>query len=414
MSFRLSRPAGFAVAGAALVGLMAGAAAPSPLYPVYQQLWGFSSFTLTVIFAVYVVALLGTLLTVGSLADHVGRRPMLVGGLLVLAAAMVIFAHAGGVGALLLARIIQGIATGAITGAVSALIVDLQPDAHKGSVVTGGAPGIGLALGAAVAGGLVQHAPWPREFVFWSLFGVYLLLAVVAMFVPEPPRRRTDLRSVRRAVRPSVGVAAEARSAFLAFAPAMAATWALGGLYLSLGSSAVARLLGVSDHFHVGLVLASFFTPAGLVLLVIHRIPQEARRWLGLVSLGGGVLVSVVGVTVGSSVVYIIGSAIAGVGFGAAFQSAVAAIAAVTPADKRAQTFAAIYVLGYTAFSIPAVIAGLAAQDWGLRPTFVGYGVLELGLVASAAALAVRATRRTTRTAGCPKQLATAGACPDA
>lgn len=411
MSYRLSRPVGFVVAGLALLGLMAGAAAPSPLYPVYQQLWGFSSFTLTVIFAVYVVALLGTLLTIGSMADHVGRRPMLVGGLLLLAVAMVIFANAGGVGALLLARIIQGVATGAITGAVSALILDLQPSSHTGSIVTGGAPGFGLALGAALAGALVQHAPWPRELVFWVMFGCYVLLALVALLAPEDARPRAGRRTLARALRPSVGVAVEARSTFVAWAPALAATWALGGLYLSLGSSAVSRLFGVGDHFVVGLVLATFFAPAGLVLLVIHLVPQTARRPLGLCSLGGGVVLTIAGVLLSSSAVYVIGSAVAGVGFGVTFQAAVAAIAAVTPADKRAQTFAATYVLGYTAFSVPAVVAGLAAQDWGLRPTLIGYGVLDVALVAAAALLAVRGARRAAT--ACP-QAQPVPACPEA
>lgn len=394
MSYRLSRPVGFAVAGLAMTGLMVGAAAPSPLYPVYQQLWGFSSFTLTVVFAVYVVALLGTLLTVGSLADHIGRRPMLIGGLLLLAVAMVIFAHADGVGVLLVARIVQGVATGAITGAVSALILDLQPSPHVGSVVTGGAPGIGLALGAALAGGLVQHAPAPRQLVFWLLLGTYVLLAAAAVFAPEEPRDRPDPRVIRNAMRPSVGVAPVARSTFVTWAPALAATWALGGLYLSLGSSAVSRLLGVTDHFAVGLVLASFFLPAGLVLLVIRAVPQSFRRVLGLTSLGGGVVVTMIGVLLPSSIVYVVGSVVAGIGFGVTFQAAVAAIGAVTPATERAQTFAAIYVLGYTAFSIPAVVAGLAAQDWGLRPTLVGYGALDVALVLTAAALGVRAARR--------------------
>jgi len=411
MSYRLSRPAGFAVAGLAMTVLMVGAAAPSPLYPVYQHLWGFSSFTLTVVFAVYVVALLATLLTVGSLADHLGRRPMLIGGLILLAIAMVIFADASSVTELLLARIVQGVATGAITGAVSALVLDLQPSPHIGSVVTGGAPGLGLALGAALAGGLVQHAPAPRELVFWVLFVCYVILAVAVGFAPEARRQRGGRRAIRTALRPSVGVAEIARPTFVAWAPALIATWALGGLYLSLGSSAVARLLGVTDHFQVGLVLASFFAPAGLVLLGVGAIPQATRRTLGFASLGGGVVVTLVGVVLSSGAVYVLGSVIAGVGFGVTFQAAVAAIGAVTPATGRAQTFAAIYVLGYTAFSVPAVVAGLAAQDWGLRPTLLGYGVLDIALVLLAALLAVRTARRAAAAAAkCARMVVPVGA----
>ena len=393
MPFRLSRPVGFAVAGLVLLGLMAGASAPSPLYPVYQQLWGFSSFTLTVIFAVYVVALLGTLLTVGSLADHIGRRPMLVAGLLVLAVAMATFAQAGGVGALLLARILQGVATGAITGAANALIIDLQPNARIGSLVTGGSPAVGLALGAALAGGLVQHAPWPRELLFWVMLACYLLLAVVVLVAPEETRPRSEPHVIRRALRPSVGVAPEARSAFLSSAPALAAAWALGGLYLSLGSSALSAIFGIHDHFLVGLALAGFFTPAGLALLVVHLIPQAMRQPVGFASLGGGVVVTLLGVTLSSSPVYLLGSMIAGVGFGMTFHSTVSTIGSLTPMAERAQTFAAMYVLGYLAFSVPAVFAGLAAEQWGLRPTLIGYGALDVALVVAAALLAARAAR---------------------
>ena len=51
---------------------MAASSVPSPLYVVYQQEWGFSATTLTFVFAIYVVGLLGSLLVVGALSDHVG------------------------------------------------------------------------------------------------------------------------------------------------------------------------------------------------------------------------------------------------------------------------------------------------------------------------------------------------------
>ncbi|MGW7424165.1 hypothetical protein ACWGJB_29740, partial [Streptomyces sp. NPDC054813] len=57
------------------VVMMATASAPSPIYPLYRERWGLSVTMLTVIFAVYVVGLLGALLMVGSLSDQLGRRP---------------------------------------------------------------------------------------------------------------------------------------------------------------------------------------------------------------------------------------------------------------------------------------------------------------------------------------------------
>lgn len=90
----------------------AASSAPSPLYAVYQAEFRFSALTLTVIFAVYVFALMMSLLTVGRLSDFVGRRVVLASALIVEAGAMALFLGADGVGWLLLARVIQGFGQG--------------------------------------------------------------------------------------------------------------------------------------------------------------------------------------------------------------------------------------------------------------------------------------------------------------
>jgi MFS family permease len=94
---RLGRRSSFVALVCANVLMMATASAPSPIYPLYRERWGFSVTMLTVIFAVYVAGLLGALLTAGSLSDHLGRRPVLVAALLVAAASTAIFWAADGV-----------------------------------------------------------------------------------------------------------------------------------------------------------------------------------------------------------------------------------------------------------------------------------------------------------------------------
>ncbi len=123
----LPRRHGFLAVGTASFLLTASSSAPSPLYPLYQQQWGFSPGMLTAVFAVYALALLATLLTIGSISDHVGRRPVLIGALLLLVVSMGVFVLADDVGWLVLARVLQGLAVGAATGAVSAAVIDLQP-----------------------------------------------------------------------------------------------------------------------------------------------------------------------------------------------------------------------------------------------------------------------------------------------
>jgi MFS family permease len=110
-----------------VVSLLAASSAPTPLYAIYQQRWGFSPITVTVVFGVYAVAVLVSLLVLGRLSDHTGRRPVLLTALLGQAAAMVVFVTADGVDALLAARVMQGVSTGAALGALGAAMLDIGP-----------------------------------------------------------------------------------------------------------------------------------------------------------------------------------------------------------------------------------------------------------------------------------------------
>ena len=141
----LSPTVAFGLLASILVMLLASSSAPTPLYATYQAEWGFSAITITVVFGVYAVAVLLSLLVFGALSDHVGRRPVLVTALVIQAGVMLVFAFAGGVDVLLLARVLQGLATGAAVGAIGAGLVDLHPGrgpvANAAGAMTGSATG---------------------------------------------------------------------------------------------------------------------------------------------------------------------------------------------------------------------------------------------------------------------------------
>ncbi|WSW30068.1 MFS transporter [Streptomyces sp. NBC_01003] len=84
------------------------ASAPSPIHPLYRERWDFSVTMVTVVFAVYVVGLLGALLTLGATSDRLGRRPVPLAALLLAAASTAIFWTADGVLSLVIARAVQG------------------------------------------------------------------------------------------------------------------------------------------------------------------------------------------------------------------------------------------------------------------------------------------------------------------
>ncbi|GAA2056177.1 MFS transporter [Williamsia deligens] len=393
---RLPRPVAFWTVAVMTTTVLLSSAAPSPLYPVYQQVFGFSAFTLTLVFAVYVVALVGTLLTVGSISDHIGRRPVLAASIVLLIVSMVVFVEADGVGMLLTARVLQGLATGALTGTASAALVDLAPTPRLGSMISTATPPLGLATGSVLAGVLVQYAPLPRELVYVVVGTALAVLLVTIVFLPEtsPLHGFTSRRHLATTMSPSMSVPGEVRPTFFAAAPAMMATWSLGGLYLSLGSSIAAKVLGVSNHAAAGAILFSFFGSAAVSAALGTRLPSRIALTLGYGALGAGVLVSMRATLLASAPLYVVGSVVAGTGFGTTMLGVMTNMATATAPGDRGRVFAAVFALSYTAFSVPAVVAGVVATHVGLTPTAVGYALFIVGLVVLAAGAAIILGRR--------------------
>jgi MFS family permease len=375
----MSRAAGFWLLSAVMAFLLAAASAPSPLYAVYAARWGFSSTTLTAIFAVYALALLAALLTAGELSDHLGRRPVLTIALAVQTVAMVAFLLADGVVALYVARILQGIGTGVATGALSAWLIDLEPSDAPGlgSLVGAVAPLAGLAAGAVGSALLVQYGPHPLRLVYWLLTGVFLVALVAVRSVPDDvPRRPGWLATLR----PDVGVPAAARPLYAASAPSLVATWALGGLYLSLGPSLAISLLAEDSRIAGGFVIAALAGAGAVASVAARSRPPRAIVVGGSLILVAGVGITLIAVAADSPALLYAGSVVAGVGFGPAFSGVFRSLAPLAQPQARSALLAAIYVVSYLAFSLPAVAAGVAAAHWSLRSTTYVYGVIVMAL----------------------------------
>lgn len=384
----------FVAMAGVVVLFLAASSVPSPLYVVYQQMWGFSSATLTLVFAVYVLLLLLSLLVVGGISDHLGRRPVLAAALAVQSVAVVLFLLAQGVAMLFVARAVQGAATGAAITVMAATLVDLSPTrAGLANAVT---PLLGLAVGALGCGLLVEYAPAPTRLVYVLLLVGFALVAVVIAVMPETAARRPGALA---SLRPRLGVPPALRRPVLGIVPVLIASWALGGLYLSLGPSVAAGPFGLRSHLVGGLVVTLLCGVGALTALVAYRRPPE--RLLApagaLLALGTGVALG--GLAVGRALVAGFGTAVAGVGFGAAALAAFGTLARIAPPGRRGELMAVAYTVSYLAFSVPAVIAGAVAVTVGLRPVALVYGavVVVLGVVAVVARLATRTARRPDR-----------------
>ena len=386
---RLGRRSAFWLLAVTLGLLLFASSAPSPLYIVYQGEWGFSAITLTGVFAVYALALLGALVIAGSISDYVGRRPTLLLALMIEMASMLLFAEAHGVLWLFGARILQGIATGIAMGTISAALIDLQPEASPrlGALVASAAPLAGLAAGALGSGLLVEYGPNPTRLIYWLLLAAFALATLLAGAIPETVTRQPSWLA---ALRPTIAVPSSLRAAFVATIPCLTATWALGGLILSLGPSLTAKVLGDSSHVAGGLpifIMAGVSAMASVWLRDTHA--RSAARG-GLVALIIGIGLALLALSEGSTALFLVGTAIAGLGFGPAFAGAFRALSTRAPSDQRAALVSSIFVVSYLAFSLPALAAGAAVTQLGLHETANIYGVVLIALAAVALVLSHR------------------------
>lgn len=325
----------------------------------------------------------------GSVSDHAGRRPTLIVALLIEIVAVLLFAEAEGVGWLLAARALQGVATGIAMGSLSAALLDFQPPERPwlGGLVGAVAPMSGLAVGALATGLLVDYGPDPTRLVFWLLLGGFVAALGVAAAVPETVEPDGLWR---RTLRPRAGVPVHLRVMFAAALPSLAATWALGGLVLSLGPSITSQLLGADSHLVGGLPIFVMAGVSALMSVLIRDVePRSAARG-GLVALIVGVSVVLSAIVAESSSLFLAGATICGLGFGPAFAGVFRVLTQLAPPDRRGEVVSSVLVVAYLAYSGPALVAGIAVTQVGLRETALVYGGVLIAMAALALALSHR------------------------
>jgi MFS family permease len=391
----------------AFASMYLAAGALTPLLVDYKQRWDFAPAMLTVAFAVYAVGFLVAALTLGSLSDHVGRRPVLVAALVVQVASNLLFLAGSDVSWVIAGRIVQGVAGGAATSAFTAALVELAPAGRQrlgtilGSVILSG----GLALGSLLAGLGLQLTPAANTIVFLVLTALTLLggLAVIGSAETVIGSAETVIGSAEaehgaaataRTRTARVAVPPSARAEFYAAAPVVAAVWMLAGLSGGLAPNLVRSLFHLDHPFLNG--FDGFVAPAVAAVAGLAVAKLDSRRAIAIGSyasiIGAGAIIA--GALAGNLGVMIGGQAIAGVGFGAAFTAALQLIFPLVAPHQRAATVAAVYVVSYLAFGVPIVVEGQLVDPIGEIPAVVGYTALTIvfafaGLIAQA-----RLTRR--------------------
>ncbi|MGK4580607.1 MFS transporter [Kitasatospora sp. HPMI-4] len=372
---------------AALLLLLIGVNLATPIYPVLQQRLGLTALDTTVLFAIYVFALVPVLAAVGHWSDHLGRRAMILPALVLAAAGDALFATADGFGQLAVGRAVQGVAVALSTGAAGAALSDLLPDhqtlASKLTLAcSAGGVALGPVVGALMAGG---DNPLLTPFLVHALalLALCVPLAVIHPRMPgglrpaaSPPRITTPAHlRPRRLAMPVKG-----RREFLLAAGAGFVSYAVFGVYLSLAPAFSAKVLHTSSHL-TGAVLAALLLGSSAVAQLL--VPPTADRLviaLGMTGLAAGLGMVVAAGYSGTPALLFIGSVLGGACQGVAFRSLfTSAVAAMDP-ERRGSELSALWVIVYLGSSLPIVAVGALVRSWGLLPAVSGF----VGIAAAA------------------------------
>jgi predicted MFS family arabinose efflux permease len=365
--------AGFWAVAFAFLIVMAFATLPSPLYGLYRDRDHLSTLTVTVVYAVFAVGTIAALVCERVVVARVGRRGAMVGGVATMMVAATVLAAWKSLPALLVGRLLTGVAIGLAAGTATAYLIELRVrDDPNASVVRartiGTSVNVGaLGIGPLVGGVLAQWTGRPLSLPYV----VFVALGAIAL--------------VGLATVPETGAPSRQASATLAVAripvPAAAATiaaFSATGLFAGLSALLLATTLHRPSHALSGATLFVVFSSGVASQLMTARLRASRVFALGttLMVVGLALLVIAVRLSTPSLALFVLGGALIGAGAGLVFKGTTAIVLeAAAPADRVAMT-STLIITAFVGLSIPVVGAGVALSQGVSAPgTVLGFAI---------------------------------------
>lgn len=352
----------------------------TPLIPIYKRELGFGDTVVTLFLVCYVIALVPSMLTLGQVSDRIGRKPVLTGAIVTLAVAQILLLIEPPLWGVLIARGLQGGATGAFFGTCTAFLVEQTRPARRAQIAVFSSVSVrgGLALGPGLGGVFAEYLPSPLRLPFaLHLVGLALALSILAV-LPETVHRS----ALRRPLTLRLEVPPDERAVFWRVLVPSGMLFSLfDGVCLSIVPVFEVQNLGVDNYALVG--------AAGFLVLMSGAVSQLVFRHLPPApAIGWGLAIaclSFVGVVVGApaqSAALVLGAvALTGAACGLVFKGGIDLATRIAPPHDRGKLLSSYYVACYLGgFSLPLLVVGVLADIIGRTEA--------LGILTAAAALA--------------------------
>lgn len=386
---RLSRRAGFWAAAFAFLTVTAFSTTPSSLYGLYAQQLHLSSLTITLVYAMYALGVVASLLFFGHLSDWYGRRAVLIPAVALAAVAALVFISWKSLPALLVARVLTGVALGASASSATAYIADLDsgsdgvPTRRAGIVATTANVG-GVGLGPLVSGFLARYLP-DRLTLPYLVTLAALVIALLALAVAPEGHAAVQPRPRYRPQR--LSAPERARGRFFAAIAAVFVGFSAGGLLAGLTGTFLAGPLHHPSPALTGSAIFLTFGSGVVVQTTTTRWPIRRLTATGIVMVisGLGVFVASAWTAPPSLVLFLIGGALVGGGIGGIFRGSLGVVISTSDPEDRAGPLATLFMAGYVGVSLPVLGIGVALQYFSPRVTLLAFGLaVAFGTVAAA------------------------------
>jgi len=385
---RVSRTIGFGLIAYAFLVTMLGATLPTPLYPLFSERYSLGELMVTVIFAVYAFGVIAGLVAFGELSDVIGRKPVLLAGLVLSALSALLFVFADSLALIFAGRVISGLSAGLFTGTATATLVDLVPGDRRNFatfvavVVNLG----GLGLGTLLAGLLADYCRSPLRLPFIVDLGLLAPAFVGVLLAPESvPRQRFRLRLQR------LSVPEEVHAVFVRGAAAGFAAFAVGGVFSAIAPAFLGQVLGRTSHTLAGLLVFLLFGVSIVGQLAVPWLSDRRALAAGCALFLAGTGLLAFALAIESLTTLLASSVVLGLGQGLVIGAGLAAINQRAPVAKRSETASSFFVVLYVGLSLPVIATGIAAHSVGLRTAGIAFSAAVAALVLAVLASLVRA-----------------------
>ncbi|EMH4138733.1 MFS transporter [Serratia marcescens] len=345
----------------ALMSALLNSSAPTPLYPLYQQQLALSSVSLTVVYGAYAAGVLIALFGVGNLSGKVkDLRSMIVPALLVVLSGALLFARADTFAMMLMARLLAGVGTGALTGAANIALVRFGPrDGGKNAALIATLSfTTGLALGPIFSGIALQTGFHPTTLPFVFIMVIAAVAALGVMFswprgvVTAPTHAApaaTEKSSLLDGLRATGGK-------FYVCAGALFICWALAASILAIGPSVAETLLGLHARGVFGYAIAVYLLIAGISQILSRRLNARHSLLFGCLALVLAAVVFAVAIQWHSLWLAAAGLVVAGYAYGAIFVGSATLVNLISPPASHARLLSLFYVIAYIANWVPILL----------------------------------------------------------